>query len=117
MGRLRWILGSLLCAGTAGFMTLLYEGRAGRENLPLVFLVVITLAAIYFGVAAGITGSISAALIFALFLFPPLGSLRVGDDQARSNVGWMLLGGIAVSYLLASRPPSNSIPPSSPDVA
>jgi K+-sensing histidine kinase KdpD len=106
----RWLIGALVCTAAAGVMTAIFGDRAGRENLPLVFLSVITLVALYFGALAGVLGSISAAIIFTLFLFPPIWSPLVHDLGERSNVGWMLLGGIAISYLFAPRSSSN--PPS-----
>jgi K+-sensing histidine kinase KdpD len=106
----KWIIGSAVCAGTAGLMVAIFREQPGRESLPLVFLAVITLVALYFGVAAGILGSLSAAVVFALFLFPPLGSPLINDLSERSNVGWMLLGGITISYLFAPRAPTSSKP-------
>lgn len=93
-------------------MTALFAQHSGRGNLPLVFLAVITLVALYLGAAAGVAGTISAAIVFALFLFPPIGSPLVEDLSERSNVGWMLLGGITISYLLGPRSRDKSDPPS-----
>jgi len=99
----RWIAGTVLCAAAAAGTAAVFSEHTGRELLPLVFLAVITLVALYFGVVAGVIGSVVAAIIFAVFLFPPIGSPVVHDLGERSNVGWMLLGGLAISYLFAPR--------------
>ena len=108
----RCVLGAFICAATAAGMTALFAQHSGRGNLPLVFLAVITLVALYLGAAAGVAGTVSAAIVFALFLFPPIGSPLVEDFGERSSVGWMLLGGIAISYLFAPRQSGDSNRPS-----
>jgi hypothetical protein len=45
-----------------------------------------------------------AAVIFSFFLFEPLHKVRVQSDAARANIGWMLLAGVALSYLLTGPP-------------
>jgi K+-sensing histidine kinase KdpD len=52
------------------------------------------------GVAAGVLGSILAALIFAYFLYQPIGSVTVTSKEAREKLAWMLLGGLVLSFLL-----------------
>jgi hypothetical protein len=37
-----------------------------------------------------------------MFLFPPLGSPQVANKSARSNLAWLVLGGLSISYLLGS---------------
>jgi hypothetical protein len=58
-----------------------------------------------YGIAVGVIGSLLSAAIFATMLFSPVGSFRVTDHAARQNLAWMVLGGIALSYLFA---PSDS---------
>jgi K+-sensing histidine kinase KdpD len=69
--------------------------------VPIVFIVLIAVLAAYFGVAAGILGTILAALIFADWLYAPFGSLAVQNAGARAEIGWLLLGGVSLSFLLA----------------
>jgi K+-sensing histidine kinase KdpD len=71
--------------------------------VPIVFIVVIILCARYFGVIAGILGSVLGTALFALFLFEPYGSFRVHDHQALSNLGLLLFAGIALSYANSDR--------------
>jgi hypothetical protein len=39
-------------------------------------------------------------LIFAHLLYAPLHSFAVDDKTARASLAWMVLGGIAIPYLL-----------------
>lgn len=74
---------------------------ATRNMVPVVFAVAVVLVALRYGAAAGIFGSLVVAAVFA-FLYSPGGSFRVHDAVARDRIGWMLLAGISLSYLLAS---------------
>src|SRR5690242_2403690 len=75
--------------------TLVAEGHPWKDMVRLAFIVVLLLIAGSFGVRTGLLGTILAALVFAMFLLAPTGSLNVTDDSARSNLGWMLLIGLA----------------------
>ncbi len=57
--------------------------------------------------AQGVIGTLAAALIFASFLFSPMGNIHVADEAARGNLGWMMLIGIGFSFLFA--PPTSVI--------
>jgi K+-sensing histidine kinase KdpD len=50
-------------------------------------------------------GAPLTAFIFAYYLFPPLHSFEVENAAAKSNLGWMVLAGIVISYLLAAQGP------------
>lgn len=95
------VLSGLAAIGT----TAVSSGHAWQNLVPLLFIVVLLLVAGIFGARAGIVGTILAAVIFASFLFSPVGSLSVANASARSNLGWMLLIGIAFSFLFA--PPTS----------
>ncbi len=91
--------GLVLCAGMAVGSAYLFSNHPASVFLPLVFVVVIVAIAARYGVAVGILGSIVSALIFAHELFPPAG-LEVSDPRARAALAWMVLGGIAIPYLV-----------------
>lgn len=82
----------------ASALIFLVRGTHRSMLVPIVFIVVIVLCARYFGLIAGILGSVVATIMFALFLFEPYGSLHVADHQALSNLGLLLFAGIALSY-------------------
>lgn len=93
--------GGLICALAALAASLLAAGHSWKVWVPLAFSVVLLLTALGFGTRAGIFGTLLAAFVFAEFLFRPMGSLRMANASARSNLGWMLLIGIASSFLFA----------------
>jgi K+-sensing histidine kinase KdpD len=101
-------IGTLLSAVFASVLTLLFYRSTWRGFLPLAFVVVLVLLSRKFGVGVSLTGSLIAAIIFAAFLFPPLGSTRVENEQARASLGWMILCAVAVSYLLYPKTPIDS---------
>jgi K+-sensing histidine kinase KdpD len=109
------VLGLLLCGTTASMTSFVFRDHAFKASLPLVFLAVVTVVALRFGSLAGVLGSCSAAVIFALLLFPPIGSLEVRDLHQRSNLGWFLVAGISISFLFASHSPGKQKAKSSKD--
>lgn len=93
-------MGTVLSALLAALLTFLFHRSTLRGFLPIAFIVVLVLLSRQFGFGVSLAGSLSAAIIFALFLFPPLGSARIENDAARMNIAWMVLGAVALSYLL-----------------
>jgi len=63
----------------------------------------IMVVAICFGNIAGVLATITAAIIFAVFLFEPWLSLAVRDSVAKDRLIWMVLIGIIISDLLGPR--------------
>ena len=100
-------LGGLLCALAAVGFSAVAGSHAWKSLVPLIFTAVLLITAAVFGARAGILGTVLAALVFAGFLFGPVGSIQVANDSARANLGWMLLIGIGFSFLFA--PPSSTI--------
>jgi K+-sensing histidine kinase KdpD len=92
----------VLLAAAAGLACFALATSSTRTLVPAAFVVVVVLVALRFGAPAGILGSLVGAAIFARWLYPPLGSLRIEDAAARDHLGWMLLAGISLSYLLAA---------------
>jgi hypothetical protein len=100
-------VGGLVCALAALGFAAAADGHAWKNLAPLIFTAVLLITAAVFGARAGILGTVLAALIFAGFLFGPVGSIQVTNESARANLGWMLLIGIGFSFLFA--PPSSTI--------
>lgn len=99
-------LGSLICALAALGASVISAGHSWKNLVPLLFALVLLVIAEIFGARAGILGTVLAALVFASFLFAPIWSVSIASDSARSNLGWMLVIGIAFSFLFA--PPTSS---------
>lgn len=93
------LLGALWCAAAATFFCILLIDSPFKPQAPLLFLSVLLVIAARFGAAAGSIGTVMAALIFAEFLFEPFHKLAVNNPVARSDMGWMVLGGLAISAL------------------
>ena len=100
-------IGGLVCALAAAGFSAAADGHAWKNLAPLIFTAVLLLIAAVFGARAGILGTVLAAMVFAGFLFGPVGSIHVADESARANLGWMLLIGIGFSFLFA--PPTSPI--------
>jgi K+-sensing histidine kinase KdpD len=100
-------LGGLVCALAALALSAAANGHSWKNMAPLIFTVVLLIIAGLFGSRAGIIGTVVAAMIFASFLFNPMGNIQVTDEAARGNLGWMMLIGIGFSFLFA--PPSSGI--------
>jgi K+-sensing histidine kinase KdpD len=89
-----------LCAAGAWSLTLIQWEESLRMFVPFAFLAIILLLGALYGRLVGILGSVIAAGVFAHSMFPPLGSVRVGEQGARAAVAWMLLTGVVLSFLL-----------------
>lgn len=96
-------IGTLLCASVALVLVLVFHRSRLEVTLPLISLAVVIAVAGRFGVATGVLGSLVSALLLAYFVYAPQHSLRVENSDARSNLSWLLLGGISLSFLFAPR--------------
>ena len=95
------LAGGVLCFMAAIVTAVFASGHAWQVDVPLLFTVVLLVVALLFGTRAGVIGTLLAALVFATHLFNPLGSIHIESSAARSNIGWMLMIGIAFSFLFA----------------
>jgi uncharacterized protein DUF4118 len=93
-------LGTICCTVVAAGLIPLFNASSIKSFLPIPFLLIIVLVAFWFGRVAGVLGTLTAAFLFAYYLFEPAG-LAVGDPVARDHLIWMLVVGIAISHLLA----------------
>jgi K+-sensing histidine kinase KdpD len=91
-------IGAAMCGIAAAALSLLMADIPGKPLLPLLFIIVLVAAALRYGVLSAILGSVMATMIFAYFLFVPVGSLTVKKGDARHNLAWMLVVGIPAAY-------------------
>ncbi len=90
-----------MLALTAAFLSAqAFAGTTISKALPLWFILVLYCLARFCGFAVGVIGSLLCAFVFAHFLFDPTGSWHVQDEIARRNLLLMVIGAIAISYLL-----------------
>ena len=92
--------GLLICATLAVASAYLFSKQSWFFFFSFLFVAVLVAVAMRYGVMVGILGSIMCALIFAHLLFAPLHSFWVTDDAARASLAWMVLGGVAIPYLV-----------------
>jgi len=97
-------IGTLLCTSAAVLLAALFASSTVRLALPLICLAIVLAVAARFGATAGVLSSILSALVLAYFVFSPVNSLQVTDVTARNNLGWLLLGGISLSFLFGPSP-------------
>jgi K+-sensing histidine kinase KdpD len=98
-----WLFGSGISIGIAAALIYLVRGSERTTLVPIGFIFVVVLCARFFGLLAGVLGSIGASGMFACFLFQPYGTFRISDHEALSNVGLLLFAGIALSYANSER--------------
>ncbi len=96
----RMVWGVLLSSVLAVVASYAFAGWHHRLLVPVGFVVVLVLVSLIFGTMAGVLGSICSAFIFAYLLCPPLRSVSIESQAARQSLSWMVLGGIAIPYLL-----------------
>src|SRR5262249_5611066 len=98
------VIGTLLCTSAAALLAALFASSSVRVALPLICLAIVLAVAARFGATTGILSSVFSAIVLAYFVFSPVHSLEVADATARNNLGWLLLGGISLSFLFAPSP-------------
>ena len=91
-------IGTLLCTSAAALLAALFASSSVRLSLPLICLAIVLAVAARFGAMAGVLSSLLSAFVLAYFVFSPVG-LAVSNATARNNLGWLLLGGISLSFL------------------
>ena len=93
-------LGTAVCGLAAAVVCLLLGGNRYDALFPLGFVTVLLGCARFFGALAGTLGSIVAAVIFALFLFPPAG-FAVADPVAQTTLALMVVTTSISSWFIA----------------
>lgn len=104
-GTSRVLIGVILAVAASLLSAHVFAGTEASTAVPLWFILVLYLLAWRYGFAAAVIGSLLCAFVFAHFLFSPTGSWHVEDAAARKSLLWMVVGTIAISYLLT--PPSS----------
>jgi K+-sensing histidine kinase KdpD len=93
-------LGIALSALCAVILAKVFSRTHWKIVAPVLCAVVLVMLASRFGAVISVLGSLLAAMIFALLLFPPLYSLHIDDASDRDSLAWMILSSVSLSYLL-----------------
>lgn len=104
LSSLLFTVAGAFCCGIAAVAATLFAPHSSRAVVPILFIVFIAALAAYFGVAAGVIGTLLATVVFATFMYPPIGSVTVQVPAGRAALAWMVLGGISLSYLFGLEP-------------
>lgn len=102
-GTARVFIGVILAVAASYLTAQTFAGTPSSTALPLWFILVLFAISWRCGFAVGVIGSLACAFVFAHFMFDPTGSWHVQDEAARRNLVLMILGAIAMSYLLSPR--------------
>ncbi len=96
----RTVWGVTVCLLLAVAASYIFSAHPEKVFVPIGFVVVLVLASALYGPMAGILGSVISALVFARLLYSPVGSINIENHAARQSLSWMILGGVAIPYLL-----------------
>jgi K+-sensing histidine kinase KdpD len=99
------VLGLILCEGLAALLSVLFNSDAeSRQIAPWICLQAVILAGVLCGRLSGLVGSIAATLTFAIWLFPPVGSMAVHDAfDLLTLLGFQLIA-IGIAAMCPQRP-------------
>src|SRR5437870_2189369 len=100
-------MGVVVYAVLAGVFAYFLHGEQIRSVMPWLFLLLVIPITHLCGRLSAVSGATLATLIFAFFLFPPLGSPVVHDTADRITLISFQVGAIVVAYLCS---PGLSIP-------
>ena len=95
--RFKTVLGTVLCVALSAVISLMGQTKPGKSLLPIWFLAVIMVIVFRFGTQAGIWGTLLSGMIFAAYLFEPIGSLAIHNEAQKEHLMWMVLVGLAIS--------------------
>jgi K+-sensing histidine kinase KdpD len=108
------ILGLALFVSLALTAVFLTKQTHFQTSVPLLFIAIAAFVAFFIGKRAAYIGVLASAIIFAFMLFAPLGSWHVDAQDARVNLAWMIMGGLAAAWIFARQksphPPENQRP-------
>ena len=108
--RFKTVLGTVSCVALAAAISLMGQSKSGKSFLPIWFLAVIMVIIFRFGTQAGIWGTLLSGVIFAAYLFEPIGSLAIHNQEQKERLMWMVLVGLAISIF--GHPPDKPKGPS-----
>ena len=96
--RARW-LGVVGYAATAAFLCFFCEGASSHFLVPLLLLLLIVPVSHAYGARCATAGAVSAAVVLAWLLFPPLEGPAMRSVTDRIVLGSFLLCACAAAYL------------------
>jgi K+-sensing histidine kinase KdpD len=98
---LKGSLGVCCCVVTAVLLSVyLNDGENIRFVAPVISLQVVILVSVKWGRVVGLIGSLLSVVIFATFLFPPVGSFAIHDPAEAAMLLLLIAGSVCVAALV-----------------
>jgi uncharacterized membrane protein len=92
-----WGAGAFVASVLAGVIIEPYRHSVGLENLTIVYLLIVVVAAAYGGRAAGLVAALSAALSYDFFLTTPYHTLAIDSPAQIVTVALLFAAGLVAS--------------------
>jgi K+-sensing histidine kinase KdpD len=98
---LKSLLGVAFCAGTALLLSIFLNDSSADIRLaaPAICLQAVIVTSLYWGRLPGFVGAVTASLTFAIWLFPPIGSLAVHNPRDRMMLILFQLSALGVVWM------------------
>ena len=96
--------GIVFCMGAAAVLSLVMRDPDTRLAAPILCTFAVIASAFLWGRAAAILGGAAATLTFDLFLFPPIGSIRVSDPAERLALALLAWSALVASLMTPPNP-------------
>ena len=98
------LCGIVFCIGAAAVLSLVMRDPDTRLAAPILCTFAIMATSFLWGRAAAILGAAAATLTFDLFLFPPLGSIRVSDPVERLALALLAWSAVVAALMTPPNP-------------
>ena len=96
--------GIVFCIGAAAVLSLVMRDPDTRLAAPILCTFAVMASSFLWGRAAAILGAAAATLTFDLFLFPPIGSIRVSDPVERLALALLVWSAVVASLMTPPTP-------------
>ena len=96
--------GIVFCIVAAGVLSFVMRDPDTRLAAPILCMFAVMASSFLWGRAAAILGAAAATLTFDLFLFPPIGSIRVSDPVERLALALLALSAVVASLMTPPNP-------------
>jgi K+-sensing histidine kinase KdpD len=96
--------GIVFCIGAAAVLSLVMRDPDTRLAAPILCTFAVMASSFLWGRAAAILGAAAATVTFDLFLFPPIGSIRVSDPVERLALALLVWSAVVASLMTPPNP-------------
>lgn len=97
------VVGASVCGALAGILSVTARGRSLDLLVPIVFVIVVLACARWFGSVSGVLSVVTAAIIFAWWLYAPYDSIAVSDGMAMVTLTLFVIAGASLSVVVGRK--------------